>query len=175
MSRPETGTRGRPSLAERAFVTVNAALVVAALVLMAVVVGWNVGLRLLTNDSLPWADEVARYTMIWMVFLGAGLALREGAHVALGSLQSALPPRAALVVRAVVLALLLVFFAMMIRMGWDYMMRAQFQLSAALRLKMSWIYAAMPVGFALLAIHLLLIAKDYLRHGFDADQTEAGQ
>ncbi|TXB70106.1 TRAP transporter small permease [Paracoccus aurantiacus] len=142
---------------------------------MAVVVGWNVTLRFATDRSLPWADEVARYTMIWLVFLGAGLALREGAHVALSSLQGALPARAAFIVRAIVLVLLLVFFAVMIRIGWDYMMRAQFQLSAALRMKMSWVYAAMPVGFALMGIHLLLIARRYLRHGFDPATPEAHQ
>ena len=162
----------RPSRAERWFVTANAAVVVAALAVMAMVVGWNVSLRFLTNNSLPWADEVARYTMIWMVFLGAGLALREGAHVALGSLQSALPPRLAWTLRLAVLALLLVFFLVMIWMGWDYMQRARFQMSAALRLKMSWVYAAMPVGFALLTVHLLLIAPRYLRAGFDTDPSE---
>lgn len=52
------------------------------------------------------------------------------------------------------LALLLVFFLVMIWMGWDYMQRARFQMSAALRLKMSRVYAAMPVGFALLTVHL---------------------
>lgn len=43
----------RPSRAERWFVTANAAVVVAALAVMAVVVGWNVSLRFLTNNSLP--------------------------------------------------------------------------------------------------------------------------
>lgn len=174
MSRSDdiAGRGHRPSLAERIFVGLNAAAIVALLSVMCVVVGWNVGLRYLTGNSLPWADEVARYTMIWMCFLGAGLALREGAHVALGNFQAALPLPAARALRAVVLILLMFFFAVMIWMGWDYMSRARFQLSAALRLKMFWVYAAMPVGFALLVIHLALIARRYLRVGLDADEAE---
>ncbi|MDO5706152.1 MAG: TRAP transporter small permease [Paracoccus sp. (in: a-proteobacteria)] len=166
---PETAS----SRAERWFVTANAALVVLALVVMCVTVGWNVGLRTFTNRSLPWADEVGRYTMIWMCFLGAGLALREGAHVALSNLQTALPDRVARGMRLLVLILLLGFFMVMIWIGWDYASRAQFQKSAALRLSMSWVYLAMPVGFSLLTVHLLLIARHYLRHGLDRDETEA--
>ncbi|MDO5631253.1 MAG: TRAP transporter small permease [Paracoccus sp. (in: a-proteobacteria)] len=158
---------------ERGFVTLNAAVIVALLVVMCVTVGWNVGLRYFTNRSLPWADEVARYAMIWMSFLGAGLALREGAHVALSNLQAALPDAVARGLRALVLLLLVGFFAAMIWIGWDYATRAQFQRSAALRLSMSWVYLAMPVGFALLTVHLLLIARRYLRHGLDRDENEA--
>ncbi|SDD30252.1 TRAP-type C4-dicarboxylate transport system, small permease component [Paracoccus isoporae] len=162
----------RPSRAERIFVGLNAAAIVALLAVMCVVVGWNVGLRYLTGTSLSWADEVARYTMIWMCFVGAGLALREGAHVALTNFQTALPLPAARALRGVVLVLLMFFFAVMIWMGWDYMTRARFQLSAALRLKMFWVYAAMPVGFALLVVHLALIARAYLRDGLEAEEAE---
>ncbi|MFV0291843.1 MAG: TRAP transporter small permease [Paracoccus sp. (in: a-proteobacteria)] len=170
-----TGAATRPPFAERIFVVVNAIIVVLALIVMCAVVGWNVGLRQLTGHSLPWADEVARYTMIWMVFLGAGLALREGAHVALGNLQTAFPSRIGMALRILVLALLLIFFAVMIGTGWNYMIRSQYQLSAALRLKMSWVYAAIPVGFILLTIHLLLVARHYLRHGFNMIAPESGE
>ena len=174
MSRIDDNAKGgpRPSLAERIFVALNAAAIVALLGVMCVVVGWNVGLRYLTGNSLPWADEVARYTMIWMCFLGAGLALREGAHVALTNFQTALPIGAARALRGVVLMLLTIFFGVMIWMGWDYMSRAQFQLSAALRIRMFWVYAAMPVGFALLIVHLALIARRYLRDGLEAEEAE---
>ena len=160
---------------ERAFLILNGAAIIAALVLMSVVVGWNVSLRYLTNASLPWADEVARYTMIWLTFLGAGLALRQGAHVAISNLQESLPGGAQLALRWVILIGLMGFFAFMIWVGWDYMARSQFQRSAALRLPMKWVYAAMPAGFALLAVHLALIAPRYLRAGFATGDDEAAR
>lgn len=143
----------------RIFLTVNGACVIAGLAAMAVIVGWNVGLRYLTNQSLPWADEVARYLMIWTTFLGAGLALRQGAHVAITNLPDALPPRGRIALRALVVGLMMAFFCFMIWIGMDYMGRSQFQKSAALRMPMKWVYAAMPAGFALLALHLALIAR----------------
>lgn len=151
---------------ERGFVILNGAAVIFGLALMAVVIGWNVGLRWLTNHSLSWADEVARYTMIWLTFLGAGLALRQGAHVAITNLQEALPDRAALMLRWLILLMLLAFCGLMVWVGIDYMNRMAVQKSAALRLPMKWVYAAMPCGFALLVVHLLLMAPRYLRAGF---------
>lgn len=158
---------------ERGLVILNGAAVIFGLALMAVVIGWNVGLRWLTTHSLPWADEVARYTMIWLTFLGAGLALRQGAHVAISNLQEALPDRAALALRWVILLALLAFCAFMVWVGIDYMNRMAVQKSAALRLPMKWVYAAMPCGFALLVVHLLLIAPRYLRAGFAPTDEDA--
>ena len=121
---------------ERGFVALNAAVIVLILLAMSAVVGWNVGLRYLTNQSLPWADEVARYAMIWLGFLGAGLALREGAHVAITNLHDVLPRRGAVALRALLLAGMMAFFLFMVWTGWDYMSRTAFQTSPALRLPM---------------------------------------
>ncbi len=150
---------------ERGFVLVNGAIVIAGLAVMAGVVGWNVAGRYLGGHGLPWADEVARYTMIWLTFLGSGLALREGAHVAIANAQEALPAPAQRVLRGVILLTLLAFFAFMVWVGIDYMNRMAIQKSAALRLPMKWVYAAMPAGFGLMILHLALIAPRYLRAG----------
>jgi len=165
---------------ERLFVTLNGAAVILLLAGMAGVVGTNVGLRYLTNNSLPWADEAARYMMIWMTFLGAGLALRSGMHVAITNLQDSLPNAARIAVRALILVLLLAFFAFMVWVGWQYMQRMQFQKTPALRLSFKYIYAAMPIGFGLLIAHLLLIAYPfvsaghYKSHGEETDALPGG-
>ncbi len=49
----------------------------------------NVVLRYTTGDSIVWAEEVARHLMIWVTFLGAGLVLRFGGHVAIDALHQA--------------------------------------------------------------------------------------
>lgn len=150
---------------ERVFVTLNGAVLVLGLAAMCIVVGWNVAGRYLTGNSLTWSDEVARYSMIWLTFLGSGLALREGAHAAITNAQDALPTQGQLVLRAIILAILFAFFAFMVWVGIDYMNRMAVQKSAALRVPMKWIYAAMPVGFALMILHLALIAPRYWRAG----------
>lgn len=129
---------------------------------MSVIVFTNVTSRYLTSFSIVWADEVARYLMIWLTFLGSGMALRFGGHVAITNLMDAIPTRAQQVLRAGIALLLLAFFMLMIWIGWSLAARVQFQLTPATRIPFSYVYAAIPVGFALMAIHLLLIVKSYV-------------
>ncbi|MBK4217510.1 TRAP transporter small permease [Paracoccus caeni] len=150
---------------ERGFVTANGAILVIGLMVMCVTVGWNVAGRYVTGNSLSWADEVSRYSMIWLTFLGSGLALREGAHAAITNAQDALPTSGQRAMRALILIIMFAFFGFMVWVGLDYMNRTAFQKSAALRVPMKWVYAAMPVGFALMIVHLALIAPKYWRAG----------
>ncbi|MDB6180947.1 TRAP transporter small permease [Paracoccus fistulariae] len=160
---------------ENAFVTLNGAVLVLGLAFMSVVVGWNVFARYALPSAPPWADEVARYTMIWITFLGAGLALREGAHAAIANAQEALPGPAQRGIRILILLIMFGFFAYMVWVGIDYMNRMSVQKSAALRVPMKWVYAAIPVGFVLMIIHLALIAPRYLRAGFQySDEAHLG-
>lgn len=173
------GARGGSMLTkfERVFVEANKWALVLLFAAMAVIVFANVALRYLTNHSIVWAEEVARYLMIWMTFVGAGLALRVGGHVAISNLQEALPGLGQKLLRGAIVLLLLGFFVAMIWFGLDYMNRSRFQLTPATRIPFRYVYAAMPIGFGLMIVHLLLIARTYVETlGFrelDADGTKA--
>ena len=158
--------------AERAFVTLNAWVVILCLVAMSCVVFTNVGLRYLAGQSIPWADEVARYLMIWMTFLAAGLVLRQGGHVAITNLHDFLPNRLRQLLRGALVLLLLGFFAYMVWVGQQYMNRMGRQLTPATRVSYWYIYLAMPVGFSLLMAHLLLIAPRFIRAGEHVGEDE---
>ncbi len=160
--------------AERLFVALNGWALILCLGAMTAVVFANVSLRYLTNESIPWADEVARYLMIWMTFLGAGLVLRHGGHVAITNLQEGLPGPAQRGLRILIVLLLLGFFAFMMWVGREYMLRMQFQKTPATRISFIWIYAAMPVGFGLLIVHLLLTAKAFVTAGRHEPAEDAG-
>lgn len=147
---------------ENAFVELNKWALILLLGAMSVIVFTNVSLRYLTNFSIPWAEEVARYMMVWMTFIGAGLTLRYGGHVAIGNVMEALSPTAQRILRAVIVLCLFAFFAIMIWVGYNYAMRMRFQLTPATRIPFAYVYAAIPVGFALLAVHLLLIVRGYV-------------
>ena len=89
--------------------------------------------RYVVQDALTWTEESARYLMIWMGFLGMGLAVREGGHVAVDLLVNALPPalrRASLVAAQ---ALVLAFLAAVVVAGWQLVDRVSGQAHAGAR------------------------------------------
>jgi TRAP-type C4-dicarboxylate transport system permease small subunit len=163
---------------DRVLIRVNRWAVIAILAAMAVMVFANVALRFLTDHSILWVEEVSRYLMIWLTFLGASLVLRYGGHIGIDSLQQALPAHAAWI-RLAIYALVLVFFATMLWLGVRYSMVTWGQTTPVMQIPIGAVYLAMPIGFALLIAHLLLMTVPYLRRGefladaeFDADAAK---
>lgn len=147
---------------EKYFLAANRWALILLLAAMAVIIFANVALRYLTNESIEWAEEVARHMMIWLTFLGAGPVLRYGGHIAVDNLQDSLPRLLAVLLRWAIALLLLGFFGFMIWYGMLYLERTQYQTTAATQISFAWIYAAMPVGGLLLVVHWLLIVRGYL-------------
>ena len=76
---------------DRALLKLNRWVVIVMLASMALMVFANVALRFLTDHSILWVEEVSRYLMIWLTFLGAGIVLRYGAHIGIDTLQERVP------------------------------------------------------------------------------------
>lgn len=147
---------------EHYFMAFNRWLLIGILAVMSVIIFANVGLRYLTNESIVWAEEVARHLMIWLTFIGCGPVLRYGGHIAVENLQDVLPKSAAQVVRGVIALLLLAFFAFFVWFGIEYMDRTQYQQTPTTQISMAYIYASLPVGAAMAIVHLLLVMRSYV-------------
>ncbi len=144
------------------FLAFNRWLLIAILAVMSLIIFTNVGLRYLTNESIPWAEEVARHLMIWLTFMGCGPVLRYGGHIAIENLQDALPAAWARALRWVIVLLMLGLFGFFIYFGWEYMDRTQYQLTPATQISFAFIYAALPLGMALSVVHCFLIMHSYI-------------
>jgi len=156
----------------------NRAAVVAMLAAMALMVFANVVLRFTTDHSIFWVEEVSRYLMIWLTFIGAGPVLRYGGHIGIDTLQERYPRQGAWF-RGLILALLVPFFAFMVWIGVRYAMLTWGQTTPVMEIPVGAVYLAMPIGFALLLAHLLLMAAPYVRtktfvqdDGFDPEAVK---
>jgi TRAP-type C4-dicarboxylate transport system permease small subunit len=160
---------------DRLLLAVNRWLVIALLAAMATMVFANVALRFLTDHSILWVEEASRYAMVWLTFVGAGPVLRYGGHIGIDTLQQALP-RAAPALRAVIFALLAIFFGVMVVVGVRYATLTWAQTTPVMEIPVGAVYLAMPVGFALLLVHLAFMFRGYVARRellgdgeFDAD------
>ncbi|WP_458127881.1 TRAP transporter small permease [Pseudomonas sp. Z2-11] len=76
-------------------------LIVLCMVAMIVLVFGNVVLRYAFNSGISVSEELSRWFFVWMIFLGALVALKDRAHLGMNSLVKRLPPagkRACLVI-----------------------------------------------------------------------------
>ncbi|RJF97831.1 TRAP transporter small permease [Noviherbaspirillum saxi] len=63
-----------------------------ALGIMVVLVFGNVVLRYGFDSGIAWAEEISRLMFVWLIFLGAILALRHHAHLGVELVQAKLSP-----------------------------------------------------------------------------------
>jgi TRAP-type C4-dicarboxylate transport system permease small subunit len=114
--------------------------------------------------SLDWAEELARVALVWSVLLVGPYAYRRGAHVAIVSFAEALPPRL-LASCSIVLNLLIVWIVTVLFVESFAFWRRGLDISAAtMDLPMAWIYAIVPVTFAMLILVGLELVVRLLLH-----------
>ncbi|MCL4187688.1 MAG: TRAP transporter small permease [Rhodobacteraceae bacterium] len=159
----------------RATDAVNAVVTLATGLLLAVVVAavaWQVSVRFVLtaagiNISAPWTEELARYALIWMVFLGAGVGVRHARMIALEFLIRKLPAAAGVPLRYAVTVISIAFFATMIWVGIQFVELGRTETSPVMNLRKSWVYWAMPVGAALMVWNALALVAETVLEGRD--------
>ena len=111
--------------------------------------------RFVFAQPAEWSEVLVRFTLIWMVFLGAPAAFRQGAMVSVDVLYRMGGPALKRALDWLVAIAALVLIGFMIRYGFDYAWRARFQTISGLEsFSMTWAYLAVPVGalFCILGI-----------------------
>jgi len=129
-------------------------LLSAAFAGLVVTVGLQVLARNVLKIPLIWTPDVAQILFTWLIFVGAALAYRRGAHYAIDLVPDGMPRLGrALDLVSDAAALLVVF--VMVRYGAMLTeMRASGEI-ASLGISAAWGYLAIPVGGALTGIFLL--------------------
>jgi TRAP-type C4-dicarboxylate transport system permease small subunit len=89
------------------YCTVLKVAVALCLAAMVVLVFSNVVLRYAFNSGIATSEELSRWLLVWLTFLGAVVALRQHAHLGVDTLVRALPPRGRLVCFVLSYALML--------------------------------------------------------------------
>lgn len=142
---------------DTAIITITSWIVAALTAVMCTVVLLGVFTRYILNDALPWTEEAARFALLWMAWLGGGLAVRKGAHIAAEFLIDRLPANT----RAVIVLLgqigVVFFLGICVWYGFVLFQRVSFQSTVALGVTMQLPYAAVPFGAALMIYHVLVV------------------
>jgi TRAP-type C4-dicarboxylate transport system permease small subunit len=145
--------------------------VISAVVLLQVIVRFvltSVGI----NIAAPWTEELARYLLVWMIFLGAALGCRKMQLISLGFVVTGVPRIAGIAMRVIALALCLLLFALLLRYGTDFVtVIGRTELSPVMQVPKTWVYWAMPAGAALMIANTLAFIAESWLEGRDIRQS----
>ena len=111
--------------------------------------------------SYIWTEELSRFLFIWMVMIGAMVALREGTHFEV-DVWPDLSPRSAAWLRIVSMLLVLLFALVFVYWGVQFVRFGWKQESELAELPMPFIFLAWPVaGFTWLLFGGEALVRDF--------------
>lgn len=113
--------------------------------------------RYVIFHSLPWSEEVSRYALVWLTFIGASYGIKRGIHVAVEALVLALPPHGRRVLKTLSCLLMALLGVVLAVYGLKLAQVNMGQLSPSLHIPIGLVYAALPVGGVLILIHALAL------------------
>jgi TRAP-type C4-dicarboxylate transport system permease small subunit len=149
-------------------------------VLMAVMVlnvTWQVFTRFVLGTPSSFTEEAARYMMIWAGLLGAAYAAGQKAHLALDLLTANLTGARKRASEVFIHLSALAFSIGVLVLGGGRLVWIQLSLgqqSAALQWKLGYIYLAVPVAGAFIAVYSILGLIETLRGGTGPKTQEGG-
>ena len=137
------------------YITTLETLAIAAIAAMTLVAGLQVFYRYVLADSLFWSEELMRYLMVWTAYLCAGLAYSRGEMLGMRMVVDACPPPLRTAIDWVGRGLVTVLLLVIVWSGVEFALRTRHEEATALRVSMLWIHASVPIGAALLAVHVI--------------------
>jgi TRAP-type C4-dicarboxylate transport system permease small subunit len=112
--------------------------------------------RYVLNDSLAWTEEIARYGLMWVVFIGGAMVTRRNTHIAVELLANVMKPgrlRSALL--AFVDFVKLAFIGLLAFVSVTITERMGMQRMTVFDLSMSWVYGGVAFGCFLMLFRQL--------------------
>lgn len=131
--------------------------------LMVLVVILQIFARYVLPWSPHWTEEVARFSFIYMVSIGAGLALKDNLYVNVTTFLDRFSPQKRIYMESVILCFIIALMLVMFVSSFPLINIVKIQISAALQINMALIYFSMMLLSFLVMLYAGLKLKEKLK------------
>ncbi len=138
-------------------------------VLMAVLVidvVWQVTTRYVLGSASSFTEEIARYLLIWIGLLGSAFAYRNNLHLAFDYYSEKVTGRRKKWLGTFIHTLVALFSFLVLVVGGSYLVQLTWELnqvSAALQIKLAYVYSVLPLSGALIILYAVAFMMDISR------------
>jgi TRAP-type C4-dicarboxylate transport system permease small subunit len=123
--------------------------------ILAVAVTLQVFVRYVLQKPLfLWTEEIARFILVWMVFLGIGVGVKNDAHFAMDVLPPLLGKRWGALLRLFNDLCMGLILILLVLAGLRFSYFGLFQNSPNMEMMMAWVFASIPIGGVLALVYL---------------------
>ncbi|HKJ68351.1 MAG TPA: TRAP transporter small permease [bacterium] len=130
---------------------------------------WQVFTRFVLGNPSSWTEELARYLLIWVALLGAAYTHRIKGHIAIDVIANKFTGNARLYSRMFIQFCVFLFALIVMLLGGTALVNLTLslgQVSAALQVKMGYVYSVIPISGLLIMFYSGLYFIDNMRELF---------
>lgn len=123
--------------------------------------------RYVFNDSASWTEEIARYLLVAMVFIGASIGVAKNNHIQVDFFYRHLPTLVTRWLSRLVDVLRTAFFGAAVFLTWQLMQRlGSTTRMTIVDLPMDLVYGACLFGFAIMFVRSLWVTRIHWQRGY---------
>ena len=142
--------------------------------LMSIITLVAVFFRAVLENPIIWSEEVARYLMVWGIFIGISIVTRKRSQLGIDLLTSFASPKLQKMINFVSNALLVFTYVAASILSIIFVIEAfkLGNLTPITRIKFAYIYLALPIGFILSTYRALQNWSSDLKGEIDVNKEE---
>ena len=145
----------------RVVTVIELALGVACILMIFGLVLLQAAQRYLPIDGWPWTGELARFALVWLTFVVAGVLVTSDSHISIEMIDAVRSELARRVVRVISCLIVAAIGVSLCAEAWELVQTQGILKSPALRMPMSWLYAVSLIGFVSIVVRALVAAVRY--------------
>jgi TRAP-type C4-dicarboxylate transport system permease small subunit len=134
--------------------------------LLALTVFYQFFTRYVLNDSASWTEEIARYFLVVVTFLGASMGVRRNSHIHVEFVYRYLPAVVGRALSAFVDLIRIAFLGYASWLAIELVPRMNNLGMTVVDLPMSWVYGFVALGFVLMTYRATQVAVLHWRRGW---------
>lgn len=131
------------------------AVMVIALIVMVLVMFMQVVLRYVFATGFAWTEELSRFMMIYMIFIGAAVLASHDGHISVTILDDLFKGVPKKILKLIQYVLTLVYCGVMGQLGLSTLAIVSRQKTPNLQITMDIVYAVIPASMILMGLYIL--------------------
>ena len=122
--------------------------------------------RYVLNDSAAWTEEIARYMLVGMVFIGACIGVAKNNHIQVDFFYKFMPAKMARVLATLVDIMRVVFFVAFVVLTLMLMNKLSHSRMTIVDLPINLVYGVCMIGFVAMSWRAIGVARIHWMRGY---------
>jgi len=124
--------------------------------IMVLAMFFQVVTRYVFGAGIPWTEELARFSNVWLIFIGASVLAFTDEHIKVTIADTLLKGKSLAVIQTIRNLVYLAYSIILIKVGINSLGVVASQTSPNMMMPMNYVYMVIPIGAVLTTVYIIV-------------------